>query len=89
MSQTVVERMADHIAESSQQASDAADAVLGTMGDRSKVMLRAVKQSGDAAEELLHDAAQRIRRNPVLSVTAMLAIGVVAGTLISGMMKRR
>jgi len=52
-------------------------------------MRQVVKQSGDTAEELLHDTTQRIRRHPVLSVAAALAMGVLAGALISGMMKRR
>jgi ElaB/YqjD/DUF883 family membrane-anchored ribosome-binding protein len=88
MSRTVIERTADHIAESAQQASHAASAVVDAMGDCSDVMRRVVKQKGDAAEELLHDTTERVRRYPMLSVAATLAIGVIAGVLISGMTKR-
>jgi ElaB/YqjD/DUF883 family membrane-anchored ribosome-binding protein len=85
MSQTVVERTAEHIAESAHQASRATSAIADAIDDGTEVMSRAVKQGGDAAEEFLNDTTQRIHRHPVLTV----AVGVAAGTLIGWMMKRR
>jgi ElaB/YqjD/DUF883 family membrane-anchored ribosome-binding protein len=89
MSQTVVERTADHIAESAHRASRATSAVADAIEDGVGVARRAAKQGGDAAEEFLNDTTQRIQRHPVLTVAMTFAIGVTAGTLIGLMMKRR
>lgn len=89
MSQTVVERTAEHIAESAHQASRAASAIADAVEDGVGVVRRAAKQGGDAAEELLNDTTQRIQRHPVITVAATFAIGVAAGTLIGWLLKRR
>ena len=89
MSQTVVERTAEHIAESGHQASRATSAIADAIEDGVGVVKRAAKQGGDAAEEFLDDTAQRIQRHPVLTVAATFAVGFTAGALIGWMMKRR
>ena len=89
MSQTVLERTAEHIAESAHQASRATGAVADAIEDGVGVVRRAAKQGGDAAEEFLNDTTQRIQRHPVLTVATTFAIGFAAGTLIGWMMKRR
>jgi hypothetical protein len=55
MSQTVMEKTAEHIADTAQQASRATSAVADAIEDRVRVVRRTVKQSGDAADELLKD----------------------------------
>jgi ElaB/YqjD/DUF883 family membrane-anchored ribosome-binding protein len=89
MSQTVVERTAEHIEESARRASRATSAVADAIEDGVGVVRRAAKQGGDAAEEVLNDTTQRIQRHPMLTVATTLAIGVTVGTLIGWMMKRR
>jgi ElaB/YqjD/DUF883 family membrane-anchored ribosome-binding protein len=89
MSRTVVERTAEHIAESAHQASRATSAIADAIEDGVGVVKRAAKQGGDAAEEFLDDTAQRIQRHPVLTVAATFAVGFTAGALIGWMMKRR
>jgi hypothetical protein len=89
MSQTVVERTAEHITESAQQASRATRAVADAIQDGVGVMGRATKQGGDAAEEFLNDTTQRAQRHLVLTVATTFAVGFTAGTLIGWMMKRR
>ena len=89
MSQTVVERTAEHIAETAHQASRATCAVADAIEDGVGVVRRAAKQGGDAAEEILNDTTQRIQRHPVLTVATSFAIGVTAGTLIGWMIKRK
>jgi ElaB/YqjD/DUF883 family membrane-anchored ribosome-binding protein len=89
MSRTVVERTAEHIAESAHQASRATSAIADAIEDGVGVVKRAAKQGGDAAEEFLDDTAQRIQRHPVLTVAATFAIGFTSGALIGWMMKRR
>ena len=89
MSQTVVERTAEHIAETAHQASRATCAVADAIEDGVGVVRRAAKQGGDAAEEFLEDTTHRIQRHPALTVAATFAIGLTAGTLIGWMIKRR
>jgi ElaB/YqjD/DUF883 family membrane-anchored ribosome-binding protein len=88
MSQTVVERTAEHIAESAHQASRATSAIADAIEDGLGVVRRAAKQGGDAAEEILNDTTQRIQRHLVLAVATTFAAGVAVGTLIGLMMKR-
>jgi ElaB/YqjD/DUF883 family membrane-anchored ribosome-binding protein len=89
MSQTVVERTAEHIAESAHQASRATCAVADAIEDGVGVVRRAAKQGGDVAEEFLNDTTQRIQRHPVLTVATTFAVGFTAGTLIGWMIRRR
>ena len=89
MSQTVVERTAEHIGKSVRQASGATSAVADAIEDGVGAMKRAAKQGGDAAEEFLSDTTQRIQRHPVLTVATTFAIGFTAGGLIAWMIKRR
>jgi hypothetical protein len=89
MSQTVVERTAEHIAESAHQASRATSAIADAIEDGVGVVRRAAKQGGDAAEEFLDDTTQRLQRHLVLTVATTFAAGVTAGALIGWMMKRR
>ena len=89
MTQTVVERTAQQIAESVHQASRATSAVADAIEDGVGVVRRAAKQGGDVAEEFLNDTTQRIQRRPVLTVVTTFAVSVTVGTLIGWMMKRR
>jgi ElaB/YqjD/DUF883 family membrane-anchored ribosome-binding protein len=89
MSQTIVERTSEHIAESARLASRATSAVADAIGDGVGAVRRAAKQGGDAAEDFLNDTTQRIQRHPVLTVATALVIGFTAGALIGWMTKRR
>ena len=89
MSQTVVERTAEQIAESVHQASRATSAVADAIEDGVAVVRRAAKQSGDAAEEFLNDTTHRIQRYPVSTVAAEFAVGLTTGTLVGWMMTQR
>jgi hypothetical protein len=89
MSQTVLDRTAEHIVESAHQASRATSAVADAIGNSVGVVRRAAKQGGDAAEEFLNDTTQRIQRLPVLTVATTFAVGFTAGALFGWMIKRR
>jgi len=89
MAQTVLDRTAEHIAESAHQASRATSAVADAIEDGVKVVRRAAKQGGDIAEEFLGDTTQRIQRHPMLTVATTFAAGFTAGALIAWMIKRR
>jgi hypothetical protein len=89
MSQTVMERTVEHIAESAHQASRATNAVADAIEDGVGVVKRVAKQGSDAAEEFLNDTTQRIQRHPVLTAAATFAVSLTAGALIAWMIKRR
>jgi hypothetical protein len=89
MSQTVVERTADHIAESARQASRASSAIADTIEDAVGVARRAVKQGGDAAEEFLTDTTHRLQRHLVLTVVATFAAGITSGAILGLLMRRK
>lgn len=89
MSQTVLERTADRVAESAQQAASATRKVGDAVQDAVGVLGNAAKRGGDAAEEFLNDTAQRVQRHPALTVAATFAAGLTAGMLIGWIMKRK
>ena len=89
MSQTVLDRTAEHIAESAHQASRATSAVADAIGNGVGVVRRAAKQGGDAAEEFLDDTTQRIQRHPALTVATTFAVGFTTGALVGWMIKRK
>ncbi len=89
MSQTVVERTADHIAETARHASRASSAIADTIEDAVGVARRAVKQGGDAAEEFLDDTTSRLQRHLVLTVAATFAVGIASGALLGLIIRRR
>jgi ABC-type transporter Mla subunit MlaD len=88
MSQTVMDRTVEHIADSAQQASRATNAVADAIGNGLGALKRAAKQGGDAAEEFLNDTTQRIQRHSVLTVAATFAVGLAAGAMLGWMMRR-
>ena len=87
MSQTVVERTAEQIGKSIDQASRATSAIADAIEDGVGVARRAAKQGGDAAEEF--HTTERLQRHLYLTVATTFAVGVTAGALIGWMMKRR
>jgi hypothetical protein len=89
MSQNVVERTAEHIAASAHQASRASSAIADAIEDGVGVVKRAVKQSGDAAEEFLNDSTERLQRHLLLTLVATFAVGMTAGTLMGWTIRRR
>jgi ElaB/YqjD/DUF883 family membrane-anchored ribosome-binding protein len=88
MSESAVGRTSDFIAESATQASRPTRAITEAIQDGIGVVRRAAQQGGDAAEEILTNTTQRIKRNPVLTVVTTFAAGFVAGTLIGWAVKR-
>jgi hypothetical protein len=79
----------EQITESAHQASRATKAVAEAIEDGVRIVRRAAKQGGDAAEEFLNDTTQRLQRHLVLTVATTFVLGLTAGTFIGWMMKRR
>ena len=53
------------------------------------MLFRSIKRSSDAAEELVDDTTQRIKRHPVEATVVTFALGVIVGGFISWMISRR
>ncbi len=60
----------------------ATSAMADAMDESVRILRRAVKRSGDVAEELMDDTTDRIKRHPVETITMSFAAGVVVGVMI-------
>jgi hypothetical protein len=89
MTQSVLERTGDQIAETARKASRATSAVADAFDDGVAAARRVAKQSGDAAEEFMDDTTKRLQRHPVETMVATFAMGVAAGVVIAWMVKRK
>ena len=89
MSQTILERTAEHISDATHQASRVTRAAADAIDEGVGAVRRVAKQGGDVAEEFFNDASRLIERQPILTVasTAVLALG--AGVFIGWMMQRK
>jgi ElaB/YqjD/DUF883 family membrane-anchored ribosome-binding protein len=89
MAENILEKADVQVAESIRKLSRATSAMADAIDEGVGVIKRAVKRSGDVAEELMDDTTQRVKRHPVETIAATLAFGLVAGVFIGWMMKRR
>ncbi len=89
MTQSVLDRTGEQIADTARKASRATSAVADAFEDGVEVARRAAKRGGDAAEEFVDDTTKRLQRHPIETVAATFAIGVFAGIVIGWMTKRR
>jgi ElaB/YqjD/DUF883 family membrane-anchored ribosome-binding protein len=87
--ENILEKADAQVAESIRRLSRAASAMADSIDEGVGVIQRAVKRSGDVAEELMDDTTQRVKRHPAETIAATLAAGLVAGVFIGWMMKRR
>ena len=89
MTQSVLERTGDQIAETARKASRATSAVADAFEDGVEAARRVAKQGGDAAEEFIDDTTKRLQRHPIETVAATFAAGIAAGILIGWVIRRR
>jgi ElaB/YqjD/DUF883 family membrane-anchored ribosome-binding protein len=89
MAENILEKADAQVAESIRKLSRATSAMAEAIDEGVAVIERAVKRSGDVAEELVEDATQRVKRHPLETMAATFALGVVAGGLIGWMVSRR
>ena len=88
MSQAVVDRAADSIAEPDQRAARATGAIADAPEDGVRAVRHAPRQSYDVGEELSNEISHRLQRHLALTVAATFAIGVTAAALLGWMIKR-
>jgi len=89
MTESVLEKADAQVTASIHKLSRATSAMADAIDDGVNVIKRAVKRSGDAAEELMDDTAQRVKRHPTETIAATLGLGLLAGVFIGWMIKRR
>jgi hypothetical protein len=69
--------------------SHASAALTDVIDDSFDVAKHVGKRSSDAAEELMEDTAQRIKRHPAESLVAAFAVGVFVGGFIDCLIRRK
>lgn len=89
MAQSVIEQTSEQIADTMHKASRAASSAAEAIEDGIGAARRAVKHGGYAAAGFYGDAKRRVQRTPVEAVVATFAAGIVAGTAISWIIRRR
>jgi len=89
MPENVMEKADARIAESIHKMSRATAAVAGALDEGIDVAKRVGKRSSDAAEELMDDTTQRIKRHPVESLVAAFAAGVFVGGVMACLIRRK
>ena len=89
MSDTVIGRTGENIAESARTASRMTSALADAVEEGMGAARRVVKQAGDAAEELFDDTTKRLQRHPVETVVSSLAVGICIGVVVGWLIGRR
>ncbi len=89
MLETVLGKAGDQIADTAHRASRATTAMTEALEDGIGLAKRAVKHGCDAAEELMEDTEQRIKRHPVETVVSAFAIGALTGIFIGWFARRK
>lgn len=86
--ENILERADAQVAESNHKLSRATSAMADAIDEGVGVIKRTVKRSSDAAEELVEDTTQRVKRHPIETMAATFALGVVVGAFIGWMASR-
>jgi ElaB/YqjD/DUF883 family membrane-anchored ribosome-binding protein len=88
MSETVVGRAGEQIAETARTASRLTSTMADAVEEGLGAARRVAKQAGDAAEEFFDDTTKRLERHPVETVVGSVAVGIVIGILIGWLISR-
>lgn len=88
MANDVFKKADEQVAESIRKLSRSASAMAEAFEEGVGALKLAVKRSGDAAEEIMDDTTQRVKRHPIEAMGATLALGLVAGVFIGWMITR-
>ena len=89
MAENILEKADTQVAESIRKLSRATSAMAEAIDEGVGAIKLAVKRSGDLAEELMDETTQRVKRHPIETMAATLALGLVAGVFIGWMVSRR
>jgi ElaB/YqjD/DUF883 family membrane-anchored ribosome-binding protein len=89
MAKGILENADEQVAESIRKLTRATSAMADAIEEGTKVIKHAIKRSGDAAEELLDDTTERIKRHPVETMAATFTLGVIVGGFLGWLVARR
>lgn len=89
MAKDILEEADEQVAESIRKLTRATSAMADVIDEGVGVIKHAVKRSGDAAEELMDDAKQRVRRHPTATMATTFTLGVIVGGIVGWAVSRR
>ena len=89
MAKDIFEEADEQVAESIRKLTRATSAMADVIDEGVGVIKHAVKKSGDAAEELMDEATQRVKRHPTATMAATFTLGVIVGGIIGWAVSRR
>jgi len=89
MAETILERADEQVAEAIRKLSHATSSMAEAIDEGVGVIRIAVKRSGDLAEEIMDDTTQRVKRHPIETVVATLAVGLAGSAFIGWMLSRK
>ncbi len=89
MDEDMLERADEQVAESIRRLTRATSAMADALNESVTVVKRAVKRSGDVAEELMVDTRERVKRHPAESMTAIFALGALVGGFFGWLVSKR
>jgi F0F1-type ATP synthase assembly protein I len=89
MAESIFEKADTQVAEAIRKLSHATSAMADAINEGAGVIQRAVKRSGDMAEELMEDTTKRMKRHPAETMAVTFTLGVMVGGLIGWMISRR
>jgi hypothetical protein len=89
MAQSVLEHLGVQVDETARKASRAASVLADALEDGGEAARRVTKQGSHAAAELLAETKKRVQRHSIETVVGVFAAGIVAGSALRWMMKRR
>jgi len=89
MSETVVGRAGEQIAETARTASRLTSAMADAVEEGLGGARRVAKQAADVAEEFFDDTTKRLGRHPVETVVGSVAVGIAIGVVIGWLISRK
>jgi hypothetical protein len=89
MAKDIFEEADEQVAESIRKLTRATSAMADVIDEGVGVIKHAVKRSGDAAEELMDDANQRVKRHPTATMATTFTLGVIVGGIIGWAVSRK
>ncbi|MGC1295597.1 MAG: hypothetical protein WA869_11190 [Alloacidobacterium sp.] len=89
MSETVMGRAGEQIAETARTASRLTSTMADAVEEGLGAARRVAKQGGDAAEEFFDDTTKRLARHPVETVVGSVAVGIAIGVVIGWLISRK
>ncbi len=89
MATDIFENADEQVVESIDKLKRATSAMADAMDESVRILKRAVKRTGDVAEELMDDTTQRVKRHPAETIAATFALGVVVGSIIGWAVARK